>query len=91
MTRVEGLLAHVCSERGWCLDADGYAQVRTAVPRGREAIADEIIRAELQIDPALCDTGTRRWLDAQVHDWLFLAFGSHSPSDGEMVADWWTT
>ncbi len=36
------------------------------------------------------------WLDCREleasSDWLeVLAFGSHSPRDSEMVADWWAT
>ena len=43
-------------------------------------------RDALRVAPA-----SARELEAGPDELEVLAFGSHSPGDGEMVADWWTT
>ena len=39
-----------------------------------------IIRSELEIDPALCEKATRRWLMNKVDDWLFEPRGRGASS-----------
>jgi len=80
-TRVNSLLSQICVERGWCLPPNEEERVRRAIPNGVDAVADTIIRAELQIDPIMCDTETRRWLTAKVGDWLFEPRGRGASSD----------
>ncbi len=80
-TRVNNLLSQICAERGWCLPPDAEERVRRAIPNGADAVADTIIRAELQIDPIMCDKETRRWLTGKVCEWLFDARGRGASSD----------
>lgn len=65
------MLSQICTERGWCLGPDDAERVRRAIPDGADAVVDTIIRAELRIEPVLCNTATRRWLVGKVNDWLF--------------------
>jgi hypothetical protein len=45
--------------------------VRRAMPVGVDSVVDTITRAELAIDPILCDKETRRWLQGKVDDRQF--------------------
>lgn len=80
-TRVNSLLTQICVERGWCLAPDDEATVRRAISSGIDAVVDSIVRAELQIDPIMCDRETRRWLKDKVDDWLFNPRGRGASSD----------
>ena len=42
--------------------------MRRAISDGVDDVVDTIIRAELEIDPILCDKETRRWLQGKVDD-----------------------
>ena len=57
---------------------------------GRIKVDDELFelrpRDAVRVAPA-----SARELEAGADGLEVLAFGSHSPGDGEMVADWWTT
>ena len=43
------------------------------------------------VDAVRVAPASARELEAGADGLEVLAFGSHSPGDGEMVADWWTT
>ena len=70
-TRMNSLLSQIFVERGWCLPPNEEGRVRRAIPNGINAVADTIIRTELEIELILCDKDTRRWLQGKVNDWLF--------------------
>jgi hypothetical protein len=79
-TRVSSVLTRICVERGWCLSPEGEQRVRQAIPDGVEAVADTIIRIELEIDPVTCDKKTQRWLVGKLDDWLFDPCGPGASS-----------
>ena len=45
--------------------------MRAAMAGGTASVVDMLIRTELEIDPGMCDSPTRRWLTGKVEDWLF--------------------
>ena len=79
-TRLNSLLSQLCTERGWCLAPDDHDRVRAAMQDGVDGVVDTIIRAELEIEPTLCDKHTRRWLSCKVDDWLFDPRGGGASS-----------
>ena len=79
-TRLNSLLTQICTERGWCLSPDDGDRVRLTIPDGVDRVVDSIIRAELEIEPIMCDKDTRRWLRRKVNDWLFDPHGAGASS-----------
>ena len=86
-------------------DLDGPPEVADGEPIGGArmlrgstgATAFSILDArDLPVRAAAARRGTRRArlsprLEAGPNGLEVLAFGSHAPGDGELVADWWTT
>ena len=79
---------------------------RTATFRARDGrgvqLAERLLRAaslmaavpgcELRsLDAIRVAPASARELEAGPNGLEVLAFGSHAPGDGELVADWWTT
>jgi quinol monooxygenase YgiN len=68
----------------------GARMLRAVSGSGRIKVDDELFelrpRDAVRVAPA-----SARELEAGPDGLEVLAFGSHSPGDGEMVADWWTT
>jgi hypothetical protein len=66
---------------------------RTATFRARDGrgaqLAERLLHAASLM--AAVAPASARELEAGPNGLEVLAFGSHSPGDGEMVADWWTT
>jgi len=78
-TRMSGLLAEICKERGWCIGPE-ETEVRVAVEAGADAVVDMLIRIEMQMEPVMLDKETRRWLRGRVVDWLFDPCGRGASS-----------
>lgn len=57
---------------------------------GRIKVDDELFALRMRDAVRVAPASTRE-LEAGPDGPEVLAFGSHSPGDGEMVADWWTT
>jgi mannose-6-phosphate isomerase-like protein (cupin superfamily) len=57
---------------------------------GRIKVDDELFELR-PLDAVRVAPASARELEAGPDGLEVLAFGSHSPGDGEMVADWWTT
>jgi mannose-6-phosphate isomerase-like protein (cupin superfamily) len=57
--------------------------------RGRIKVDDELFELG-PLDAVRVAPASARELEAGPDGLEVLAFGSHSPGDGEMVADWWT-
>jgi quinol monooxygenase YgiN len=77
--------------QGWAHRHNVAEEVYVALSgSGRIKVDDEVLALEplhaVRVAPA-----SVRELEAGPDGLEVLAFGSHSPGDGELVADWWTT
>jgi hypothetical protein len=61
-TRVNSLLSQICTERGSCLPPGSDENVRGVMADGATSVVAALIRTELESQPAMCDSPTRRWL-----------------------------
>ena len=57
---------------------------------GRIKVDEELFELR-SLDAIRVAPASARELEAGPDGLEVLAFGSHSPGDGELVADWWTT
>jgi hypothetical protein len=64
---------------------------RTATFRARDGRGAQLAERLLHAASRRVAPASARELEAGPNGLEVLAFGSHSPGDGEMVADWWTT
>jgi hypothetical protein len=68
---------------------------RTATFRARDGrvaqLAERLLHAASPMTAVRVAPASARELEAGPNGLEVLAFGSHSPGDGELVADWWTT
>lgn len=75
---------------GWAHRHDVVEEIYVAISgSGRVKVDDEL----LEMGPLLAvrvAPGSVRELEAGPEGLEVLAFGAHTPGDGEMVADWWT-
>ena len=75
----------------WLVERDLAEAIYVALSgSGRIKVDEE--RFELRsLDAIRVAPASARELEAGPNGLEVLAFGSHSPGDGELVADWWTT
>ena len=77
--------------QGWAHRHTVAEEIYVAVSgRGRIKVDDELFELR-PLDAVRVAPASARELEAGPDGLEVLAFGSHSPGDGEMVADWWTT
>jgi hypothetical protein len=63
---------------------------RTATFRARIEVGEELFELR-SLDAIRVAPASARELEAGPNGLEVLALGSHSPGDGELVADWWTS
>jgi mannose-6-phosphate isomerase-like protein (cupin superfamily) len=77
--------------QGWAHRHGVAEEIYVALSGSGRIKVDEELFELRSLDAIRVAPASARELEAGPNGLEVLAFGSHSPGDGELVADWWTT